>query len=269
MIKTQDIKMKKILTILVFLFGLLLLSCETEPILFDGPYHVRFTESGLSKKESYASIIDIEVHLASPALANDILIGYEISGTARKDTDYKILSDENKIVIKKGEYFGYIKISLINNANNILRSQDLVFTLRTVNDSRLQVGQEAGAIGSTFTLTIQDDCILSGMYSGVQNIFDIPVEDISISSNDCETYLLSNFNIGIYGLPEDVPLNFTDNDDNTLTVIQQGDNEIVTGKGTIDPVTGKINLEITITYKDENDVEQHAIFLIILTPQRV
>ena len=43
--------------------------------------------------------------------------------------DYEILGTRGSVTIASDEYFGYIDIKLINNANNILRSQDLILTL--------------------------------------------------------------------------------------------------------------------------------------------
>src|SRR6478735_3624669 len=110
-------------TLLYLLFFALIVGCETERVIFTGPYFVRFTESTRSDKESYSKPIDIEVHNAGPALEDDINISYKITGSAREGVDYTILSDREKVTIEKGGYLGYIKIQLINNANNILRTQ--------------------------------------------------------------------------------------------------------------------------------------------------
>ena len=105
---------------------------------------------------------------------------------------------EKKLRIAAGEYFGNIKIQLINNANNILRSQDIVFTLISANQDKLEIGQGASAIGKEFTFTIFDDCILGGSYTGERAEGVNTYDDISITSQDCETYLLSNWNIGVF-----------------------------------------------------------------------
>jgi hypothetical protein len=44
--------MRKVNYIAIILFMLLGSGCETEPIIFTGPYFVRFTETSLSTKES-------------------------------------------------------------------------------------------------------------------------------------------------------------------------------------------------------------------------
>jgi len=242
------------------------LGCETEKILFSGPYHIRFTEASITKKESFSEAIKIEVHLAGLAPSEDITIKYGITGSAREGIDYTVANDQNTVTIKKGEYFGYIEVHLINNANNILRSQDVIFTLLSVSDSKLEVGQGPSAIGKTFSLTIQDDCILAGAYSGVQNVFDVPINDIAISSTDCENYLLSNWNIGFFSPPYDYTLNFIDNGDNTITIPAQGEGETLDGKGVVDPLTRKITFDLTLTYKDENDQDVEEKYAFTLTP---
>ena len=119
--------------LVVFIILFSSFSCERERILFTGPYHVRFTEATQTEKESKSKPIKIEVHLAGPAQKEDLTISYTLSGSAREGIDYEIVGTRGKVIIKDDEYFGYIEVQLLNNANNILRSQDVVFTLATVN----------------------------------------------------------------------------------------------------------------------------------------
>ena len=116
---------------------LIITSCETDPIVFRGPYHVRFTEASGYDKESFSQPIDIQVHIAGPAPEEDLTIGYQIEGNAREGVDYVILDERKKVRIPAGEFFGNIRIKLLNNANNILRSQDIVFTLISANQDNL------------------------------------------------------------------------------------------------------------------------------------
>jgi len=256
---------------LAILITFLIISCETEPIIFKGPYYVRFTNESLTKKESFSDIVKIEVHMAGPAPTEDITINYEVSGSARPGIDYSILSDVNKVTIKKGEYFGYIQVKLINNSNNILRSQDIVFNMITISNPKIQIGQGVSQIGKKFTFTIQDDCILAGTYSGVQSTFgvlDSPVEGITITSNDCENYLLSNWNINISTeLPYDYSLTFIDVGDNTLKIPEQDVDKKLRGTGVIDPVTHKIYLAISYDDTDQDDKLIVVTINIILTPK--
>jgi len=249
----------------VLLF-LLIISCETELITFKGPYFVRFTEASLSEKESYGKPLTIEVHNAGPASEEDITVTFKIGGSAREGIDYTLLSDREKVTIKKGEYVGNIEFKLINNSNNILRTQDVTFTLQSVTSGKLQVGQGESAIGKTFTFTIVDDCILGGTYIGTRGS-SIPVQNIAITSNDCETYTLSNWNINIFQSTTEMDLKFVDNGDNTLTIPQQEEENIdpefatIKGSGVVDPTTRKIIMTVTLL-----DFEDQPEFSFTLTP---
>ncbi len=240
--------MKKVVAILFFaLLGIT--SCETERVIFTGPYFVRFSESDMSVKESFSKEIDIEVQVASPNVEEDVVISYKISGSARVGIDYTIVGESGKVTVKKGEYFGSIKVKLINNANNIIRSQDVVFTIESVSGS-LQVGQGESAIGNAYTLTIIDDCILGGTYIAQRGSIQVP--DISITSTDCENYILSDWNINVFNSSAIMDLKFIDNGDNTLTIPEQEEENLdetqatILGTGVVDPLTRKIILTITL-----------------------
>lgn len=237
---------------------LVLLSCETDRIVFDGPYYVRFTNATLTEKESNSKVIKIEIHNAGPALEEDAIVSYQISGDAREGIDYNIVGTRGQAIIPAGEYFGYIEVSLINNANNILRSQELIITLTRVNVSSLAVGQGEAGIGKKFTLTIADDCILGGSYQGIRGASKI--NDVQITSSDCETYRISNWDVNIFGAADPVPLNFIDNGDNTLEVKSQkvevffgfySLDFIVEGIGTVNPATREIFL--TLKFSDDTN----------------
>lgn len=252
----------------VLLIAALLPACETERIIFTGPYHVRFTESAAFEKESYSKVIKIEVHNVGPALEEDITISYAIGGTARENVDYVILDDRRKVTIPAGQYFGYIRIQLINNANNILRSQNVVFTLLATNKDGIEIGQGPSAIGKTFTYTIYDDCILGGTYTGNQLNGNTKYPDLSLTSQDCETYTLSNWNLGIFSSSIPMNLVFIDNGDNTITIPQQEEEEIndelatIEGEGVVDPTTREILLNISLI-----DFEDKPTVSIVLKPE--
>ena len=227
-------------------------SCTTDPILFRGPYHVRFTEATASQKESYSKTIRIQVHRAGPASDQDITINYSIGGDARENIDYTILGTRGSVLIKTKEYFGFIDIKLINNSNNILRTQDIIFTLTTVSSNDFEVGQ-GGGIGKQFTFTIHDDCILGGYYTGSRSAFSVPIKDITITSQDCVNYRLSNWNIDIIDYPFDLGLNFVDNGDNTLTIPPQDEDLKIHGIGAVNPATREIVM--TLTFEDFDNQE--------------
>jgi hypothetical protein len=262
--------MKPLLTIrLILLLGGLsvVVGCETEPIIFEGPYFVRFTETALTTKESFSKVIPIEVHSAGPYPKSDMTITYSISGTAREGIDYIINGPKGKVEIQSGEYVANINLELINNSNNILRSQDIVLTLLTVDHKGIQIGQGVSGIGNKFTLTIQDDCILGGTYYGIVNPTDIPITDITVSSTDCETYLLSNWNIDLFQFSDALDLRFIDNGDNTLTIPPQEQSDLppevatIDGFGVVDPSTRV--LTFTVRLVDIEDDQNTATFKLI------
>ena len=242
------IEMKRLL---LYILLIVLSSCETERVIFTGPYFVRFTESTKTEKESYSKVLEIEVHNAGPALEEDITVTYKITGSAREGIDYTILTEREKVTIAKGEYKGTIDIQLINNANNILRSQDVIFTLQTVSSGQLQVGQGESFIGKTFTFTIVDDCILGGTYIGSRGSSPA-IPNITVNSPDCETYTLSNWNINIFSTTQEMDLEFVDNGDNTLSIPQQEEENLdpelatIKGSGVVDPTTRKIIMTVIL-----------------------
>jgi hypothetical protein len=233
-------------TLSITVFLPLVISCETEKIIFTDLYHVRFTESTLTERESYSKPLRIEVHVAGPAPEKDITVFYNVGGSAREGIDYMILGTRGKVKIKSGEYFGYIEVQLINNANNILRSQDVIFILHGVDDNTLQTGQDSDGIGTRFTLTILDDCLLGGNYAGSRSGLSTPVRRITITSQDCETYRLSNWNVNYFAYPFDLGLNFVDNFDNTITIHKQDENVPLEGIGTVDLEKRQINITLTL-----------------------
>jgi hypothetical protein len=246
--------MKQIIFIVLVIASI---GCETEPILFEGPYHVRFTENSLLEKESYSPVIEVAIHLAGPAQEEDVQVNYSISGNAREGIDYQIIGTRGQTFIEEGELFGTVRIKLLNNANNILRSQDLVLRLTSAS-SGLRVGQSKGGIGREFKLTIVDDCILGGTYSGVRNGLNTPTTGLRISSTDCENYVLNDWDVSIFDDPFPVPLTFRDNGDNTITIPNQNNESYgitFEGIGTVNPLTDEIFMVITITTEDNDQFE--------------
>ncbi|GAA4399300.1 hypothetical protein GCM10023187_10910 [Nibrella viscosa] len=234
-----------------------LAACEQLDVdrTFAGPYHVRFTDTTLTYKESYSKPISIRVHNAGPQLDQPITVNYTVSGTAREGRDYSIVGTKGTVVIPAKQSFGEIQVRLINNANNILESQNVVFTLTGVQPSTLQVGfGQEKKIGKQLTLTIQDDCLLSGFYTGVNRIQNqtISVPDVQITSIDCRSYRLSNWNLGLLYYNAFKPtLTFIDNGDNSLTIPAQaneylGSRDTIRGNGSWNPRDRQITLNLQL-----------------------
>ncbi|MEI9919878.1 MAG: hypothetical protein WDO14_13925 [Bacteroidota bacterium] len=252
------IKVRQILSIGFLIAIAFTMACEADKHLFEGPYFVRFTDEVATQKESHSAPIEIQIHNAGPAPKEDVVINYSIGGSARQGIDYTINGTPGKVKIKAGEYFGNIEVQLINNSNNILRSQDIVFTLITIDDDTdgLQVGQGKSQMGKTFTLTINDDCILGGDYYGIRTTSDVPITGIEVSSTDCESYTLSNWDIYIFQFAQIRSLTFIDNGDNTITIAPQHDatlgstDNTIDGYGVVDPTTRIITLTVRLVDYD-------------------
>src|SRR5688572_30469945 len=90
-IKIRAINMGSQKMILRFVIvSLVIFGCETERRIFNGPYHVRFSEAALSEKESVSDPLEIEVHYVGPEVTEDLDIQYTIAGSAREGVDYVI-----------------------------------------------------------------------------------------------------------------------------------------------------------------------------------
>ena len=247
------------LTVQLLLVALLaaatMLGCKEQRIIVEGPYFVRFSDTTLSFKESYSKIIKVKVHNSGPQLSESVIVNYTVGGTARENRDYRIIGTKGAVSIPANQSFGEIQVQLINNANNILGSSTIDFNLTTVNPAdKLQVG--FGKIGKTFSLTVQDACLLDGNYSGNRQVAAnrvVTVNDIDISSTDCRTYTLKNWNIGLFNFEATQPtLQFVDNGNNTLTIPRQVNDvlapprDTISGTGLWNPQTRRISLNLRI-----------------------
>ncbi|WP_266364449.1 hypothetical protein [Tellurirhabdus rosea] len=259
---------KRIFTGLLSLAALLTVfwACEETDYdrTFEGPYHVRFTDSTLAFRESYSKPITIRVHNAGPQLTEPISISYAIGGTAREGKDYVIEGTRGVVIIPARQSFGTITLRMVNNANNILESQNIVFTMTAVKPSNLQLGfGTRNPIGRQLTFTIQDDCLLSGQYTGTRRAGSttVSVPDIDITSLDCKTYTLTNWNIGFFSFnATKASLTFTDVGDNSLVIAPQRNDQLeaprdtISGTGSWNPRDRRITLNLRI--KVQNTVTQ-------------
>ena len=262
---------------MLFLLGVF--ACETTDVnrTFDGPYFVRFTDSTLTYKESYSKPIAIQVHNVGPQLDQPITITYTVSGTAREGKDYTIVGTKGTVVIPAKQSSGSIMLQLINNANNILDSQTLTFTLTGVQPNTLQVGfGKEGVFGKQILFVIQDDCLLGGMYIGTSKLGTqtYTISDPEITSTDCQKYTLSNWNIGIFSFnATKSQLTFVDNGDNSLTIPPQGNanlgsSDTLQGSGAWNPRDRKITLNLKLRFKLTNPDRDTTIgFTQTYTPQ--
>ncbi|WP_428655848.1 hypothetical protein [Runella sp.] len=279
-----------ILLLFTVLAGLWLSGCEEERIVYGGSGFVRFSDSTLSYKESYSKAIKVRVHNGGPILNESINISYTIGGTAREGKDYRIEGTKGTVIIPVGQSFGEITLYLLNNANNILESNTIEFTIASVKPAdKLQVGFGKSAMGSKIIFTIRDACIMDGIYTGRLPVGTqtFQLADIEISSTDCKRYTISNINVGLLGFPqffnwespvgfeaERPTLDFIDNGNNTLTIPQQvipqfaSGYDTLSGTGVWNPVNKQITLSIKMkVYKLSNGKDSTVNLPLIYVPQ--
>ena len=256
---------------------LLLGSCEEQRIVFEGPEFVRFTDTTQVYRESYERPISIRVNIVGKARTQPVTVNYTIGGTAREGRDYVIEGTRGVVTIPANEYFGTINVRLINNANNILESQDILFTLTDVSPSdQLQVGFGINNIvGKNFRLTIEDDCLLSGFYTGTLQGYTNRTENVEITSTDCQTYRVSNWNIQLFSFNAyKVPLTFKDNGDNTLTIEPQVSDflsppyDTLRGSGIWNPQTRAIILNLQLKSLNNSNQVVTTTFPLVYTPRQ-
>lgn len=187
--------MKKILNhILLFVLVISFNSCnESSEIIFEGPYHARFTEATSEIAENYKDPfninfnqpVSIPLHLAAPAQTNTTIIEFSVSGTAIENVDYILENGESKrVLIPVGEHLGEIRYFPINN-RDLTGDKTIKFTITSVNNSLEPGFGETGINGRFHTVTIKDDdCLVDlrkfeGMWEFDQNdgqfIYDVEI----------------------------------------------------------------------------------------------
>ncbi len=262
------------------LLTLLLLAwaCEKKETIFEGPYHVRFTRLDTTVRESYTRTLRLPVHYAGPQLATPIRISYLVGGSAREGIDYRFVSEKGTVVIAANQSIGYIQLQLINNANNILETQDIRLTLVEAEPANLRIGFGAGEIGKTMRFTIVDECFLSGSYTGINTLAEAARQyrDIDITSTDCKEYTLTNWNLGLFGLNAvRTDLTFIDNGDNSITIPAQVEAELsaprdtISGSGFYNPLDQSITFNVQLKILTEDEQRDSTIVLNLkYTPER-
>jgi hypothetical protein len=202
-----------------------------------------------------------------------------VGGTAREGKDYRIEGTKGTVIIPVGQSFGEITVYLLNNANNIIESSNIEFTLTAVKPAdKVQVGFGKSGMGNKIVFTIRDACIMDGIYTGqlpVNATQAYQLADIEISSADCKRYTVSNINVGLIGFQqffnwespvsfeaERPTLDFIDNGNNTLTIPRQiipqfaSGYDTLSGTGVWNPVNKRITLNIKMkvySYKTRKD----------------
>jgi hypothetical protein len=187
--------MKKIIyPILLFAISLSIYSCnQSSEIIFEGPYHARFTKATSEIAENYKDPfnlnfnqpVSIQLHLAAPAQSNTTIIEFSVSGTAVENVDYILENGESKrVLVPVGEHLGEIRYFPINN-RNLTGDKTIKFTITSVNNNLDAGFGETGINGRFHTVTIKDDdCLVDlrkfeGIWEFDQNdgqfIYDVEI----------------------------------------------------------------------------------------------
>lgn len=248
--------------ILILVILMATLSCHEQEIVYEGPDYVRFTDTTLVYKESLGKVIPVRIHLVGRPSETPVTIAYSVSGTAIEGRDYSIDGQKGMVTIPAGSLFGEIGLRLINNANNILRSSELLFTINSASqgEKSVQVGTGRNfSMGNSLRVTIEDDCLFGGFYNARRAGYDRLVKDIAITSTNCTEYLLANWNIGVMSFNADkITLRFIDNGDNSITIPNQYSvvlGDTVLGNGAWDPRTRQIILNVTLKTKGQSGAD--------------
>lgn len=171
-----------------------MVACEdTGEVVFEGPFHARFTEAESEILENYKDPfngnfnepISIQLHLAAPVQNNTTIIEYEVSGSAEENVDYILDNGENKrVLIPVGGHIGEILYFPINNRDQT-GDKTIKFTITSVNNNLQSGFGETGINGRFHTVTIKDDdCLVDlrkfeGIWEFDQNegefVYDVEV----------------------------------------------------------------------------------------------
>lgn len=201
--------MKSLYPYIVLLTSLFVSACEeSQQTIFEGPYHVRFTESESTVSENYSDPFDqnlndpviVQVHLVGPAIEGTTSIRFEVGGTAEENIDYVILDNEQKrLLIPSGRFFDEILIKPINDRENT-GDKTLKITLTEVtNDLAIGFGFN-GVVGSTHEITfLEDDCLqdirkFEGAWEFNQNNDEFIYEvQVSVDYSQNNRLIINNF----------------------------------------------------------------------------
>lgn len=131
-----------------------MVSCKEELVVFEGPYHVRFTTESSTVNENEAEGREIKLHLAGTEPDEAVNITLSVTGGV-EGVDYVFVSGGTSLSIPAGDFFTSLKVAAVDND---VKDGDkvLTFTIESVSG-----GYEAGLglVGKKFTLTIVDnDC---------------------------------------------------------------------------------------------------------------
>lgn len=193
---------------------MLFFACEEELTVFEGPYHVRFTNTVGQINENATTTTTIPVHFAGTTQSSAIDITLSVSG-GQPGVDFNFVTGGTSVTIPAGEFSTNLVIDPIDNLDND-GNKVITFTIESVSGG---FGAGFGLVGKTFRYTIiDDDCAapnLEGTYLVVNRdaspaacgnpandgvlTYEATVELISENGNE-RVYSVSDITGGLYAL---------------------------------------------------------------------
>jgi len=147
--------MKKIIyritSIAVLFMAIFIVGCEEQLTVFEGPYHVRFTGTSSSQKESSISETVIKIHYAGSQPAESIQVDFSFTG-GTEGVDFTLIGGTS-LTIPAGEWFTSFSVKPIDNQ---VADGDKVITFEITSVSG-DISAGLGLVGKKFTYTITDD----------------------------------------------------------------------------------------------------------------
>jgi hypothetical protein len=141
----------RISSIAILVLATIVVGCDEELTVFEGPYHARFSGTSASVNESATTETTIQVHFAGPKPTEAITIEFSVTGGAA-GTDFNLIGS-NSLTIPAGEYFASFKVSPIND-DVASGNKVITFEITSVSNG---ISAGLGLVGKKYNYTIVDD----------------------------------------------------------------------------------------------------------------
>jgi hypothetical protein len=204
----------RISSIAILVLATIVVGCDEELTVFEGPYHVRFDATSATIDENNAAGGTIQIHFAGTKPTSAIDVTLKVEG-AVEGVDFQFISGGTSLTIPAGDFFTSFKVAGIDNDEND-GNKTVKFTIESVSG-----GFDAGLglVGKVFTLTIKDDDCPTPSLEGTYLVYNRdaspsacgnPANDgdltyeatITLISdvNNLRTYEISDITGGLYAL---------------------------------------------------------------------
>lgn len=141
----------KITSIAILVLATIVVGCDEELTIFEGPYHARFSGTSVSVNESASTENTIRIHFAGPKPTEPITVEFSVTGGVA-GTDFNLIGS-NSLTIPAGDFFASFKVSPINN-NVASGNRVITFEITSVSNG---ISAGLGLVGKKYTYTIVDD----------------------------------------------------------------------------------------------------------------